>query len=73
VGGLVVHDDDLGEVRIAGERREASGEAPFFILSGTTALIECLAFGLGDVIGGRYRRPRASGRVSASAAASWQE
>lgn len=31
VGGLVVHDDDLGEVRIAGERREASGEPPFFI------------------------------------------
>jgi hypothetical protein len=33
VGGLVVHDDDLGEVRIAGERREASGEAPFVISS----------------------------------------
>jgi hypothetical protein len=31
VGGLVVHDDDLGEVRIAGEHREASGEPPFFI------------------------------------------
>lgn len=31
VGGLVVDDDDLGEVRIAGERREASGEPPFFI------------------------------------------
>ena len=31
VGGLVVHDDDLGEVRIADERREASGEPPFFI------------------------------------------
>lgn len=25
VGGLVVHDDDLGEVRIAGERRELAG------------------------------------------------
>jgi hypothetical protein len=33
VGGLVVHDDDLGELRIAGERREASGEAPFLISS----------------------------------------
>jgi hypothetical protein len=33
VGGLVVHDDDLGGLRIAGERREASGEAPFFISS----------------------------------------
>jgi hypothetical protein len=26
--------DDRGELRIAGERREASGEAPFFIWSG---------------------------------------
>jgi hypothetical protein len=33
VGGLVVYDDDLGEVRLAGEPREASGEAPFFISS----------------------------------------
>jgi hypothetical protein len=33
VGGLVVHDDDLGKLRIASERREASGEAPFFISS----------------------------------------
>jgi hypothetical protein len=31
VGGLVAEDDDLGEVRIAAERREASGEAPRFI------------------------------------------
>jgi hypothetical protein len=33
VGGLVVHDDDLGELRITGERRKAAGEAPFFISS----------------------------------------
>jgi hypothetical protein len=31
-GGLV-RDDDLGKLRIAGERREASGEAPPFILN----------------------------------------
>jgi hypothetical protein len=28
VGGLVLPDGDLGDLRIAGERREASGEAP---------------------------------------------
>jgi hypothetical protein len=33
VGGLVVHDDDHGERRIAGERRGAFGEAPFSISS----------------------------------------
>ena len=32
-GGLGVHDDHVGEVRIAGERREASGDAPLFISS----------------------------------------